>query len=147
VLPAIKTVKYYTWEKFFTRRLDQYRKSEKKFQFRALWINTINISIVFAVPPINAFCIFTTYEFANKRLVADIAFPALSLFNIMRFPLVVLPKAIRTMSEMLSSLEKLQEYLLLPHEHHEAPSGTKRGIHMTDVSLDYDESNFKMEIP
>jgi hypothetical protein len=45
----------------------------------------------------------------------------------MRFPLVVLPKAIRT---MLGSLEQLQKYLLMPHEHHEAPSAIKKGSHL-----------------
>jgi len=147
VLPAIKTVKYYSWEKFFTRRMNTYRQNELKFQWRALWINTVNISIVFAIPPINAFTIFTAYEFGNRRLMADIAFPALSLFNIMRFPLVVLPKAIRTMSEMFASLKELQEYLLLPHDHHEAPTGTNVGIYMKEAELRYEESDFKMSIP
>ena len=52
------------------------------------------------------------YEFNTDRLVGAVAFTTLSLFNILRFPLVVLPKALRACSEAYSSLSRLEEYLL-----------------------------------
>ena len=61
-------------------------------------MKVINISVVFCVPPMTAFVIFTTYEFQEARLVSTVAFTTLSLFNILRFPLVVLPKALRAVS-------------------------------------------------
>lgn len=61
-------------------------------------MKVINVAFVFCVPPLTAFVIFTTYEFTVERLVASVAFTTLSLFNILRFPLVVLPKALRAVS-------------------------------------------------
>lgn len=55
-------------------------------------IKTINISMVFGTPPITACVIFAAYEMMVGRLAATLAFTTLSLFNILRFPLVVLPK-------------------------------------------------------
>jgi hypothetical protein len=61
-------------------------------------MKVINVSIVFCVPPMTAFVIFATYEYTSARLVSSVAFTTLSLFNILRFPLVVLPKALRAVS-------------------------------------------------
>ncbi len=65
------------------------------------WISvykTINIALVFATPPITALVIFSMYEFQTGKLPSTIAFTTLSMFNILRFPLVVLPKALRAAS-------------------------------------------------
>jgi hypothetical protein len=46
------------------------------------------------------------------RLAPTLAFTTLSLFNILRFPLVVLPKALRSASEALTSIARVEEFLL-----------------------------------
>jgi hypothetical protein len=48
--------------------------------------------MVFATPPITALVIFSAYEMNAGKLTATLTFPILSLFNILRFPLVVLPR-------------------------------------------------------
>ena len=48
--------------------------------------------MVFATPPVTALVIFAAYEMSAERLSATLTFPILSLFNILRFPLVVLPR-------------------------------------------------------
>ncbi len=58
----------------------------------------INVACVFCVPLLTSFVIFANYEFNEARLLAGVAFTTLSLFNILRFPLVVLPKALRAVS-------------------------------------------------
>ncbi len=56
------------------------------------------MACVFCVPPMTAFVIFINYEFNTARLTSTVAFTTLSLFNILRFPLVVLPTALRAVS-------------------------------------------------
>ena len=51
-------------------------------------------------------------------------FPILSLFNILRFPLVVLPKAMRAGSEALSACERIQAFLLTEVPERKAMSNT-----------------------
>jgi hypothetical protein len=48
--------------------------------------------MVFSTPPITALVIFSAYEMNVGKLTATLTFPILSLFNILRFPLVVLPR-------------------------------------------------------
>lgn len=62
---------------------------------RTAVIKTINLCVVFAVPPLIALVIFATYVFNKGPFDSTFAFTVLSLFNTLRFPLVVLPKALR----------------------------------------------------
>jgi hypothetical protein len=134
VLPAMKLVKYYCWEQFFEKKITEIRKRETKLQFKIAVIKVVNISIVFAVPPITALVIFLAYEFSYKRLVSAIAFTTLSLFNILRFPLVVLPKALRAASEGYTSLKRIEAFLLQPVEQKQKISGAP-GIRMVSARI------------
>ena len=98
MLPAIKLVKYYAWEQFFVNEINKVRSRENKINFWNAVVKTVNTAIVFCVPPLTAFVIFTAYQFNSARLRSAVAFTTLSLFNILRFPLVVLPKALRAAS-------------------------------------------------
>ena len=55
-------------------------------------------------------------QFLVGRLQPTLAFTTLSLFNILRFPLVVLPKALRALSEGLASMERIEAFLLSEEE-------------------------------
>lgn len=58
-------------------------------------IKTMNLCLVFAVPPVIALVIFATYVYNKGPFDSVFSFTVLSLFNTLRFPLVVLPKALR----------------------------------------------------
>jgi ABC-type multidrug transport system fused ATPase/permease subunit len=75
-------------------------------------IKTINFAMVFGTPPMTACVIFAAYEMMVGRLSATLAFTTLSLFNILRFPLVVLPKAMRALSEAMASIQRVEAFLL-----------------------------------
>ncbi len=80
--------------------------------FKNAIIKTINLAMVFGTPPMTACVIFASYEMLVSRLSATLAFTTLSLFNILRFPLVVLPQAMRALSECLASLTRVESFLL-----------------------------------
>jgi ATP-binding cassette, subfamily C (CFTR/MRP), member 1 len=151
VLPSMKLVKYYCWERFFVDELSRIRKQEIPTQWKLLYIRATNIAIVFTTPPLTAFTIFTAYEFGVGKLISDIAFTTLSLFNIMRFPLVVLPKAIRSAAEGYASLQRVEKFLLLPIEHHEnKPSANKAPgafIHNATFTYKMAKDDFSLHIP
>lgn len=69
--------------------------------------------LVFIVPPLLAFGIFAVYvEALGQPLIASIAFTTLSLFNTLRYPLIMLPRAIRSVVEARDSLNRIQTFLL-----------------------------------
>ena len=70
---------------------------------------------IFAVFQV-ALVTFTAYSLVNlnnpaERLTADKAFVALSLFNILRFPLAMLPMLISNLAKAHASMERLRSFL------------------------------------
>ena len=140
ILPAMKLIKFYAWEKFFEQEISTIRAREMKLQVNNAIIKTINFAMVFATPPMTACVIFATYEMMVGRLDATLAFTTLSLFNILRFPLVVLPKAMRAVSDAMTAMNRVEGFLLehVTSEERKSDSGTP-GIRI--VSRDQCESN------
>lgn len=73
----------------------QVRERELHLIGKTAVVKTLNLCLVFAVPPVIALVIFATYAYQVGPLTPAMAFVVLSLFNTLRFPLVVLPKALR----------------------------------------------------
>jgi ATP-binding cassette, subfamily C (CFTR/MRP), member 1 len=73
----------------------QIREEEIKLLSKTAVVKTINLCVVFAVPPVIALVIFATYVYNQGPFDSVFSFTVLSLFNTLRFPLVVLPKALR----------------------------------------------------
>lgn len=101
ILLAIKLVKFYAWERSFARQVEAVRAEELRLIRATGRVKTANLCLVFAVPPVVALVIYATYARAVGPLTPAMAFVVLSLFNTLRFPLVVLPKALRGVSGAL----------------------------------------------
>lgn len=89
--------------------VSQVRKEEIKLLSKTAVVKTMNLCLVFAVPPVIALVIFATYVFNKGPFDSVFSFTVLSLFNTLRFPLVVLPKALRGTSGACVNA------LVLPH--------------------------------
>jgi hypothetical protein len=63
ILSAIKLVKFYSWETSFSNSVADIRNKELELLKRSSWAKTINLMIVFLVPPLAAAGIFTLYVF------------------------------------------------------------------------------------
>ncbi|KAG2422455.1 hypothetical protein HXX76_016025 [Chlamydomonas incerta] len=148
VLLAIKLVKFYVWEKSFAKQVSDVRVQEIKLMSRTAVIKTINLCVVFAVPPLIALVIFATYVFNQGPFDSTFAFTVLSLFNTLRFPLVVLPKALRGSSEAIASLQRLERYMLM-EEFEDAPKSKIVEARFDNTVLSYPGSkeDFRLNIP
>ncbi|GFR52364.1 hypothetical protein Agub_g14922 [Astrephomene gubernaculifera] len=148
VLLAIKLVKFYVWEKSFAKQVSDVRSEEISLMSRTAVIKTINLCVVFAVPPLIALVIYATYVFNKGPFDSTFAFTVLSLFNTLRFPLVVLPKALRGASEAVASLQRLEKYLLLD-EFDDPPKSKIVEARFDNAVLSYPGSkdDFKLQVP
>eukprot|EP00200_Dunaliella_tertiolecta_P009084 CAMPEP_0202375816 /NCGR_PEP_ID=MMETSP1127-20130417/6425_1 /ASSEMBLY_ACC=CAM_ASM_000462 /TAXON_ID=3047 /ORGANISM="Dunaliella tertiolecta, Strain CCMP1320" /LENGTH=1161 /DNA_ID=CAMNT_0048973417 /DNA_START=187 /DNA_END=3669 /DNA_ORIENTATION=+ len=148
ILLAIKLVKFYVWESSFAQQVSEVRRKEVGSMSRAALIKTFNLCLVFAVPPVVFLLVAATYVFAYRPLDAVFAFTVVSLFNTLRFPLVVLPKALRGTSEALMAVTRLQHYLLLEEGDNQGTSETVEAS-FKDAQFVYgdDKNGFKLSIP
>lgn len=59
MLPSIKLVKYYGWEQYFEDKITQIRTFEEKLAATNAAYKTLNLCLVFTVPPTCAWLLFT----------------------------------------------------------------------------------------
>eukprot|EP01138_Halocafeteria_seosinensis_P001293 gb/GECG01001326.1/.p1 GENE.gb/GECG01001326.1/~~gb/GECG01001326.1/.p1 ORF type:complete len:1688 (+),score=180.73 gb/GECG01001326.1/:1-5064(+) len=112
VLNGIRLIKYSAWEVHF-RGLIQALRSE---ELRRLWYYMLLqqvVSVLFVgLPTLVSLSGFGVYIAMGNQLTAATAFTALSLFNILRFPLTMLPNVINNVVEASVSIRRIRKFLL-----------------------------------
>jgi ABC-type multidrug transport system fused ATPase/permease subunit len=112
VLNGIKVIKLYAWEIPFKRLIMGVRQEEINVLRASAYLNA-GFSFTWTCAPFMvALATFAVYSLIpGNVLTADKAFVALSLFNILRFPLSMLPMLISSLVEASVSVKRLGEFL------------------------------------
>ena len=130
VLNGIKVIKLYAWENHFREDVENIRKKELAIFKQIAYFNTVD-SFSWKCTPYMVSTYFTflsNYMLKNikvslaafgtfvltsdESLTAERAFVALSLFNILRFPISMLPRLISNIVQASVSLKRLTTFLL-----------------------------------
>jgi len=107
---GIKAMKLYAWEKAYMKKIQQLREQELRMIRRIAYLNICNSMLFFASPILVALAAFWTYALMGYTLTASVAFPALSLFNILRFPVLMLPMQISNLINARVSFDRVQDF-------------------------------------
>ena len=112
VLQNIRIIKYFSWELRFAQDVDDKRRVELK-ALRYKYIIWTSAATVWSGVPILitgfSFLLYTAVE--KKQLVPSIAFTALSLFGLLRFPLDRLADMTAHILESKVSVDRIEAYL------------------------------------
>ncbi|CAG2060181.1 unnamed protein product [Timema podura] len=113
VLNGIKVLKLYAWEPPYEKMLEGMREKEIENLTKQAYLSAVTSSIWVGVPVLVSLLTFMTYILMdqNNELTAQTAFVSLTLFNIMRSPLALLPLVIGTMIQANVSLNRINSYL------------------------------------
>ena len=115
VLGGIKLLKISAWEASFAARVAEVRAREVRLLTTAALVRTLNTVVAFSVPVLVTLATFAAYVFWTGRpLDAGAAYVAVSLFNVARFPLSILPLATKNVSEALVAARRIAAFLALP---------------------------------
>ncbi|GAA5929198.1 hypothetical protein JCM1841_006231 [Sporobolomyces salmonicolor] len=113
ILNNIRSIKLYAWENSFAQRLFDVRNNQelqllKKMGYLSAASNYLWSFTPFAV----AFSSFAVYAmFSGQPLTSEIVFPAITLFQLLSFPLAVLPVVFSSLVESYVSLDRLTDFL------------------------------------
>ncbi|KAK3841969.1 MAG: P-loop containing nucleoside triphosphate hydrolase protein [Linnemannia gamsii] len=121
LLTAIKLIKFYAWEPYFRDRVTRVRAKEMGELRRGMYLKITSFALVFAAPVVTTLACICVYELSDDRglngnVPASVVFTALSLFNTLRYPLIMLPIAVKTTLGALLSFERLNGFLSLPED-------------------------------
>eukprot|EP00041_Stephanoeca_diplocostata_P028197 m.790864 g.790864 ORF g.790864 m.790864 type:complete len:1581 (+) comp23327_c0_seq3:295-5037(+) len=114
LLNGMKVLKLYAWETAFSKKIKGLRTEELLLLRRAaIWRACSTFSWTSA-PFLVSLVTFAVYTKAlGNELTPETAFVALALFNLLRFPLVMLPMLITSIVQAQVSVSRLTEFMLL----------------------------------
>ena len=110
VLQGIKAIKLYAWEEPYLKRVGDLRDEELRQIIKTGFLGLINIVLFLASPVLVAITAFATFVAMGNELTASKAFPALALFNLIRFPIMMLPMIINQVINAKVSGKRLQDF-------------------------------------
>ncbi|XP_047509490.1 multidrug resistance-associated protein 1 isoform X4 [Pieris napi] len=113
ILNGIKVLKMYAWEPSFEDQVIKIRNKEMYVLKQTAYLNSATAFIWSCAPFLVSLMSFGCFVLVNDTQVLDskTAFVALSLFNILRFPLSMLPNVISNVVQTAVGIKRLNKFM------------------------------------
>nr|XP_028561207.1 multidrug resistance-associated protein 1-like isoform X1 [Podarcis muralis] len=113
ILNGIKVLKLYAWELAFKEKVLGIRREELKVLKKSAYLSAVGTFTWVCAPFLVALSTFAVFVKTADQNVLDAqkAFVSLALFNILRFPLNILPMVISSIVQASVSLKRLRVFL------------------------------------
>ncbi|KAL1650643.1 ATP-binding cassette glutathione S-conjugate transporter ycf1 [Didymella pomorum] len=113
ILNNMKSIKLYAWTTAFANRLNYIRNDQELKTLRKIGATQAFSTFTWSTTPFLVSCsTFGVFVWTQDQpLTTDIVFPALTLFNLLTFPLAILPMVITAIVEASVAVSRLTDYL------------------------------------
>lgn len=111
ILQSMRVIKFYAWELPYKEKVMEIRKEELKGVKKLLVIRNALNAIFVGVPTIASMLSFVVMYKTGRNLDAAKVFSSLSLFNLLRMPLMLLPLSTSTSIDAFVALKRIQGFL------------------------------------
>ncbi|KAF7591255.1 hypothetical protein BBP40_001816 [Aspergillus hancockii] len=112
ILNNIKSIKLYAWNTAFMNKLSHIRNDLELNTLRKIGATQSIANFTWQSTPFLVSCsTFTVFALTDSRpLTTSVVFPALTLFNLLTFPLAILPMVITSIIEASVAVQRLTDY-------------------------------------
>ncbi|KAH9518524.1 Multidrug resistance-associated protein 1 [Bulinus truncatus] len=147
ILNGIKVLKLYAWEGSFEEKVLDIRNKELKVLRKSAYLNAISSFFWTCAPVLVSLSTFAVYVLSSPDNILDAekAFVSLALFNILRFPLSMVPNVITNIVQANVSLKRLQKFIdnpeLDPYGVDKQDSEDPIAVKIEDASFSWEEGN------
>ncbi|KAK0235808.1 ABC protein [Armillaria nabsnona] len=143
VLGAMRIVKYFTYEEPLLDRINNIRNKELVGIRQMHHAQSANTAFAYSIPVLASTLAFVTYTSTTASFDAAVIFASLSLFNLLRQPMMFLPRALSVTADARSALERLSEIF-----HAETMTETSFVINSQQgPALKVTDATFEWELP
>ncbi|XP_072401345.1 multidrug resistance-associated protein 1 isoform X11 [Diabrotica undecimpunctata] len=113
ILNGIKVLKLYAWEHSFEDQVLKIRNKEIKVLKQAAYLNAGTSFIWSCAPFLVSLVTFATYVLVDEKNILDAnkAYVSISLFNIIRFPLSMLPMMLSNLVQTWVSVKRINKFM------------------------------------
>jgi ABC-type multidrug transport system fused ATPase/permease subunit len=143
IVQAIKLVKMLGWQQQIVSSVKRARATETASLVSLAMIKSLNITVSFVSSLLIIAATFSVYVASSDVLVSAKAFTVLSLFNVLRFPLIMLPMTMKFVGECWVAFQRIENFLE-QEEAEEDPHlsaqscGTDKALVMRDCVMSWD---------
>ncbi|KAG2147644.1 ABC protein [Suillus clintonianus] len=107
VLGAIRVVKFFSYEVPLLQRILELRKNELRGIRRILHSTSANMAVALSLPVLAATLAFVTYTLTTHDFNIAAIFVSLSLFQLLRQPMLFMPTALSAIPDASSAIQRL----------------------------------------
>ncbi|KAI6025090.1 hypothetical protein PISMIDRAFT_27312 [Pisolithus microcarpus 441] len=109
MLGGMKIIKFFAWEVPFLKRISEFRHLEMGYIRTLLVLRAAMNAAALSLPALASVVAFITYSLLGHSLDAATIFTSLTLFQLLRLPLMLLPMSISTISDAATACERLYD--------------------------------------
>ncbi|GAQ44111.1 hypothetical protein AtubIFM55763_002709 [Aspergillus tubingensis] len=144
ILNNIKSIKLYAWNTAFMNKLSHIRNDLELNTLRKIGATQSIANFTWQSTPFLVSCsTFTVYALTqDKPLTTDVVFPALTLFNLLTFPLSILPMVITAVIEASVAVKRLTDYFTAEELQTDAVKIEDTVSHIGDESVRIQDASF-----
>nr|CAD98883.1 ABC protein [Phanerodontia chrysosporium] len=143
VLGAMRVVKYFSYEVPFLKKIYEMRKNELKGIKVIQVARSGNIALAFSIPVLAATLSFVTYTGTAHNFNVAVIFASFSLFQLLRQPLMFLPRALSSTTDAQTALVRLTELFkapLMDRAPFDVDPSQKLALEVRDATFEWEES-------
>ncbi|KAB8250819.1 P-loop containing nucleoside triphosphate hydrolase protein [Aspergillus flavus] len=144
ILNNIKSIKLYAWNTAFMNKLSHIRNDLELNTLRKIGATQSIANFTWQSTPFLVSCsTFTVYALTDPRpLTTSVVFPALTLFNLLTFPLSILPMVITSIIEASVAVKRLTDYFTAEELQTNAVKHEDPVSHVGDESVRIRDASF-----
>lgn len=144
ILNNIKSLKVYGWEIPYKAKLDNVRNNKELKNLTKMGVTQALVMFQFNIVPFLVSCsTFAVFVYTSEKpLSTDLVFPALALFNLLSFPLAVVPNAITSFIEASVSVNRLFNFLTSEELQSDAVQRESKVINIGDDGITVQDATF-----
>lgn len=142
LMSGIRVIKVYAWENSFLAKLTAIRAEEMRFVRKARFTNAWNSTIMQTGPLLMGLLAFIVLGLTSSGFSPSKIFSALTLFNLLRMPLLLFPMTLAFWSDANIGLQRIQSFLLA-----EELSSEPEYVQTNDFALKVTDADFSWEKP
>ncbi|EJU00125.1 ABC transporter [Dacryopinax primogenitus] len=142
LLGGMRVIKFFAWEIPFLKRIAEYRAQELRYIRNLLLTRAANNAVAFSLPAFAAVLSFVVYSLAGNQLQPAIIFSSLTLFQLLRLPLMFLPMTLSAIADAQQALSRLYDVFVA-----ETLSSTRETDPNLPVAIDVRDATFTWDAP
>ncbi|CAK5275397.1 unnamed protein product [Mycena citricolor] len=142
LLGGMKILKLFNWQAPFLARISSYRQKEMAYIRSMLLLRSANNAVAMSLPALASVLAFVTYSLTGHSLDAANVFASLTLFNLLRMPLMFLPVSLSSIADAANACHRLHDVFVA-----ETFSEFKVQDDSLDVAVQVENATFMWDSP